>query len=110
LLLFAIGMRLRFTIARADSGQACLTLGKIGSYRSSLVAIALAWALGLGQTTDGLGLKLVLVLAAMPVGFVSLVPPTLYKLDQDFAGSLWLVSNSSPSGIVVPALALILRL
>jgi hypothetical protein len=107
-LLFAIGMRLRFTIARQDiKAGILLTLGK--AVFIPLVASTLAWALGLGQTTDGLGLKLVLVLAAMPVGFVGLVPPTLYKLDQDFAGSLWLVSNTALLAIV-PALALILSL
>ena len=92
-LLFAIGMRLRFTIAKQDlQAGILLSLGK--AIFIPLVATTLAWAMGLGQTTDGLGLKLVLVLAAMPVGFVGLVPPTLYKLDQDYAGSLWLVSNT----------------
>ena len=108
ILLFAIGMRLRFTIAKKDlRAGILLSLGK--SVFIPLVATTLAWVLGLGQTTDGLGLKLVLVLSAMPVGFVGLVPPTLYKLDQDYAGSLWLVSNTALLAIV-PALALILRL
>lgn len=108
MLLFAIGMRLRFTIAKKDLGAGLLlSFGK--AIFIPLVATSLAWALGLGQTTDGLGLKLVLILAAMPVGFVGLVPPTLYKLDQDYAGSLWLVSNTALLAIV-PALALILRL
>ncbi|MDX9957726.1 MAG: hypothetical protein RBT68_04710 [Spirochaetia bacterium] len=107
LLLFAIGMRIRFTIARADLKPSLLMiLGK--SVVIPIIMSAVALALGLGQTADGLGFKLVLVMAAMPVAFVSLVPPTLYKLDQDLAGSLWLASNASLL-VVVPALALILR-
>jgi predicted permease len=108
MLLFAIGMRLRLTIAKKDLRAGILiTFGK--AIFVPLVATSLAWVLDLGQTTDGLGLKLVLVLAAMPVGLVALVPPTLYKLDQDYAGSLWLVSNTALLAIV-PALALILRI
>jgi predicted permease len=108
LLLFAIGMRIRFTVARQDLRPSLLmVLGK--SVVIPVIMSAIALALGLGQTADGLGLKLVFVMAAMPVAFVSLVPPALYKLDQDLAGSLWLVSNAALL-IIVPALALILRL
>jgi hypothetical protein len=108
LLLFAIGMRLRFAVAREDlKASLLIVLGK--SVIIPLITTSLALALGLGQTTGGLGLKLVLILSAMPVAFVSLVPPTLYKLDQDLAGSLWLVSNTALL-IVVPALAIILRI
>jgi hypothetical protein len=108
LLLFSIGMRLRFTVARADLQAGLLiVLGK--SVIIPAVVSAIALALGLGQTPGGLGLKLVLVLSAMPVAFVSLVPPTLYKLDQDLAGSIWLVSNAALL-VIAPALALILRI
>ena len=106
LLLFAIGMRLRFKISSQDLKAGLLiVLGK--AIIVPLIVSAIALSLGLGQTADGLGLKLVLVLAAMPVAFVSLVPPALYKLDQDLAGSLWLVSNGALL-LIVPALALIL--
>ena len=108
LLLFSIGMRLRFTVAKADLKAGLLiVLGK--SLITPLVVSAIALALGLGQTPGGIGLKLVLILSAMPTAFVSLVPPSLYKLDQDLAGSLWLVSNASLL-VIVPALALILQI
>ena len=84
-----------------------IVLGK--SVIVPLVVSAIALALGLGQTPDGLGLKLVLILSSMPVAFVSLVPPTLYKLDQDLAGSLWLISNASLL-VVVPVLSLLLQI
>jgi predicted permease len=108
LLLFAIGMSLRFTIARQNIKAGLLiVLGK--SIITPIIVSAIALALGLGHTPDALGLKLVFIMAAMPAGFVSMVPPTLYKLDQDLAGALWLVSNTALLAIV-PALALLMRI
>jgi len=49
--------------------------------------------LGLGQMENGLPLKVVLILSSMPVGFIAMVPPTLYDLDIDLANSCWLVTN-----------------
>ncbi len=106
LLLFAIGMNLRFTIARRHFKAAALLIaGKALAVPAA--AFGFAMLMGLGRSGDGVGLKLVLVLAAMPVGFLGLVPPALYKLDQDFAGSLWLASNGALIAIV-PILALLL--
>ncbi len=105
LLLFAIGMNLRFTIAKRHLKAAALLIaGK--ALIVPAAASGLALLLGLGSAGGGVGLKLVLVLAAMPVGFLGLVPPALYKLDQDFAGSLWLASNGALIAIV-PILALL---
>jgi predicted permease len=105
LLLFAIGMNLRFTIARRHLKAAALLIGGKALIVPAM-AFCLALLLGLGQSGGGVGLKLVLVLAAMPIGFLGLVPPALYKLDQDFAGSLWLASNGALVAIV-PILALL---
>lgn len=108
LLLFAIGMRLRFRLERGHRPAALLlTAGK--AVVVPIFATVLATILGLGNTAGSLGLKVVLVLSAMPVGFLGLVPPSLYRLDQDFAGSLWLTSNGALA-VIVPALALILSL
>lgn len=108
LMLFAIGMRLRFRIGRGHIKAALtLTAGKILIVPS--VALAAALLLGLGQVPGNLGLKLVLILSAMPTGFLSLVPPALYRLDQDFAGSIWLVSNTAII-VILPILGFLLRL
>ncbi len=108
LMLFAIGMRLRFSLGKGHLKPALLlTAGK--SLIVPTIACGLGLLVGLGATPDGLGLRLVLILAAMPTGFLSLVPPTLYKLDQDFAGSLWLVSNSAIL-LILPVLGFILSL
>jgi predicted permease len=69
----------------------------------------LALLFGLGRTEGAIALKVVLVLASMPVGFLGLVPPSLFKLDMDFANGLWLASNASLA-IIVPCLALLFRL
>lgn len=108
LMLFAIGMRLRFRLGNGHLKPALLlTAGK--SLIVPAIACGLGLAVGLGSSPDGLGLRLVLILAAMPTGFLSLVPPTLYKLDQDFAGSLWLVSNGAIL-LILPVLGFILSL
>ena len=37
------------------------------------------------------------------------VPPALYRLDQDFAGSIWLVSNAAIV-LILPILGFLLQL
>ena len=37
---------------------------------------------------------MVYILSAGPVGFISVIPPTLYDLDADLANTCWLVCNS----------------
>jgi predicted permease len=105
LLLFAIGMNLRFTIAARHLKAAALLISGKALIVPTL-AFCLALLFGLGKVGGGVGLKLVLVLAAMPIGFLGLVPPALYKLDQDFAGSLWLASNGALI-VIVPILAIL---
>jgi len=106
LLLFAIGMRMRFRIARDDWRAACLlVIGKALLVPAAIVP--LAYLAGLGSAANSLGARVVLVLASMPVGFLALVPPALYRLDQDFAASLWLASNGALA-FIVPILAFLL--
>lgn len=47
--------------------------------------------------------------ALMLTGFLSLVPPALYRLDQDYAGSIWLVSNAAIV-LILPVLGILLQL
>ena len=51
----------------------------------------LGWLLGLGNIMDGLPLRVVFILSSMPSGFISLIPPSIYDLDLDFANSCWLI-------------------
>lgn len=51
-----------------------------------------AYLLGLGEILGGMPLKTVFILSSMPAGFVAIMPPTLYKLDLDFANAAWLAT------------------
>jgi predicted permease len=106
--LFTIGMKMKFRIPREHRrAAALLVVGK--TLVVPCAAFALAMILGMGSVAGGLGLKVVLILSMMPVGFLGLVPPTLYRLDADFANSIWLTSNGALA-LVVPLLAWILPL
>jgi hypothetical protein len=105
-LLFTIGMRIRFRVARSHWKAASMILV---SKMMLVPAAALAFSLilGLGGMEGGMGFKVVLVLASMPVGFLGMVPPALYRLDLDFANSIWLVSNAALI-VIVPALSILI--
>ena len=91
-LLMSIGMAMRF--------------GKIGSYlreafvvagiKYLIIPVAVAGSaalLGYGSIYGGLPLKVVLIMSSMPVGFIAMVPPSIYKLDVDLANAAWLVTT-----------------
>jgi predicted permease len=106
MLLFTIGMRVRFKVVRAHWKAASMILfSKMLLVPSA--ALAFSVLLGLGGMEGGIGLTVVLVLASMPVGFLGMIPPTLYRLDLSFANSLWLVSNAALV-IIVPTLSFLI--
>lgn len=106
--LFSIGMKMRFKIRREDlSAAALLVVSKAIIVPATIFGVATL--AGLGGTADGLGLKVAVILAAMPVGFLGLVPPALYGLDEEMANSLWLASNAALL-LIVPALGAIIGL
>lgn len=93
LLLVSIGMAMRF--------------GRIRSYLRPAIAVAVikflivpavvgtvAWLVGMGRFDDGLPLAMTIVLSSMPVGFIALVPPSIYDLDVDLANAAWLVTTA----------------
>jgi predicted permease len=92
LLLMSIGMAMRF--------------GRIGTYLREgfsiagikfiivpLVVTGCAALLGFGKVYGGLPLKVVLIMSSMPVGFVAMVPPSIYRLDVDLANAAWLITT-----------------
>lgn len=105
LLLVSIGMAMRFT-----------AVGRYFRYSAVIVAIkhlilpltatGIAWAIGFGSIAGGLPLRVVLILSSMPVGFIAMVPPTLYDLDVDLANSNWLLSTTVLI-LEIPLLALL---
>ncbi len=106
-LLFTIGLAIRFGRMKRYAGSGMLMI-LIKSLMVPAATFAFAAALGLGQFESGIALKTVLILSAMPVGFMSLVPPTLYKMDLDLANTCWFFSTASLL-LSVPILAYLVR-
>ncbi|MBI9101221.1 MAG: hypothetical protein JEY99_02310 [Spirochaetales bacterium] len=79
----------------------------IKSILTPLLITGLGILLGLGNFADGLGLKMVFILSAMPVGFLAVVPATLYDMEVDQANTCWLMSTLSLV-LVIPALQFLL--
>jgi len=111
LMLFAIGMRMRFAIRREHRAAAALLIaGKALVVPCVVAALSLALGLGAGGAGGGaMAMKVALALSAMPIGFLGLVCASLNRLDVDYANSLWLASNGALI-LIVPVLAAILPL
>lgn len=107
-LLFAIGLSIRFGRMKPNAGPGAAMIF-IKSLLVPAAAFAVASAIGLGRFENGLALKTVLVLSAMPVGFMSLVPPTLYGMDLDLANTCWFFSTVSLV-LTVPLLSFLTNL
>lgn len=92
LLLLSIGMGMRFSsVGKYIRESSCIALVKFAIV--PLIVVTLGYLLGLHTIDNGLPLKVVLILSSMPVGFIAMIPPTLYDLDVDLANSCWLVTN-----------------
>ena len=108
MLLVSIGMALQFSRMKGHLLKA-LTLLPLKHLFIPALTFSAALAAGLGNIEDALPLKVVLILSAMPVGFLSLVPPALYDLDIDLANTCWIVSNGFMV-VTVPVLMVLLNL
>jgi predicted permease len=105
-LLTSIGLAMRFGSLR-DHLPACLAMMGIKFLALPVLGTTLSLALGFGRMESGLPLKVVLILACMPVAFVALIPPSIYDLDLDLANACWLVTTLGLV-VVLPALYLAL--
>jgi predicted permease len=93
LLLFSIGLGMRFSnIGRHIYPALAITGAKFICI--PVIVTGLGLLAGLHTIDNGLPLKVVIILSAMPVGFMSVIPPSLYDLDVDLANACWLVCNS----------------
>jgi predicted permease len=52
------------------------------------------YLIGYGAIDNGLPLKVVMILSAMPVAFNALIPPSIFDLDLDLANSCWFFTTS----------------
>jgi predicted permease len=108
LLLISIGLALKFGRIRAYIRAALLVAATKFVVVPGIV-IAVAAAVGLGRFDGGLPLQVVVILSSMPVGFIALIPPSLYKLDTDLANTAWIVTTALLL-VVVPLQMIIVRM
>jgi len=108
LLLISIGMAIRFEKATVYLRPA-LFIAAIKFVLVPVTIVGLGYLAGLHHLDKGLPLKVVLILSAMPVGFIAMVPPTLYDLDIDLANACWLLTNGLLV-VLIPLLMFILSL
>jgi predicted permease len=108
LLLISIGLAMRFKRVRHYLRE-CALVASIKFLAVPLFATTAAWLLGYGDLNDGLPLKVVMILSAMPVAFNALIPPSLYDLDLDLANACWFTTTAALV-IVLPLLLVLIRL
>jgi len=108
LLLASIGMALRFRRVR-DYLQECVAVACIKFLLVPVLATSLAYFIGFGTIDNGLPLKVVMILSAMPVAFNALIPPSIYDLDLDLANSCWFFTTAMLV-VVLPVLLVVLNL
>ena len=106
LLLTSIGLALKFRKVR-DYLKECVSVSVIKFCLVPILATSLAYLFGFGQIDNGLPLKVVMILASMPVAFNALIPPSIYDLDLDLANSCWFFTTALLV-IVLPVLLLLI--
>lgn len=106
--LLSIGMSLRLSSMGCYVRQSA-AISLIKFVGCPLVIVALAILCGLGGIDDGLPLKVVAILASMPVAMNALIPPSLFDLDLDLANACW-VFTTLELVVVLPVLVFVLPL
>ena len=102
LLLISIGLAMRFRSV-SNYYRECLTISFIKFLIVPACMVFAAYLIGYGDIENGLPLKVVMILSAMPVAFNALIPPSIFDLDLDLANSCWFFTTSLLI-IVLPAL------
>ena len=92
LLLLSIGMAMRFSSAKTFIRPGLIIVA-LKFFLIPAIVFGIGYLAGLHQIYDGMPLKVALILSSMPVGFIAMVPPTLYDLDIDIANACWLITN-----------------
>lgn len=94
LLVTTTGFYMRFSAVHKYIKE-CLAVSIIKFLAVPLLITTTAYLIGIGNISNGLPLKVVLVLSAMPPAFNSLIPPQIYGLDVDIANSCWLFTTGA---------------
>lgn len=91
-LAFSIGLSMRVG-AVAEHLPACGAMALIKYLALPPVVAGLSWLAGLQGVDGGLPFKVAVLLSFMPVGFIALIPTTLFNLDKEMANAVWLSST-----------------
>ena len=103
----AIGLSLRLTGFREYMPEIAVVIA-IRHFLLPACLIPAGVLLGFGNVSDGLALKVIIIVSVMPVAFNALVPPALYGFDLDLANAAWIASTACLA-IIVPVLFLVFR-
>lgn len=106
LMLTSIGLAMHFSKVWSYPRE-CAATGIIKMIIMPMVLALIAFFLGYHNLMGGIAFKVVLILSFMPVGFIGLIPPSIYDLDLDLSNSCWLFSTGSLI-FIIPVLYLIL--
>lgn len=106
LLTFAVGLSLRPSHV-VRHWRLCVAASVIKFLLLPILVAAVGYGCASAGWISDLGMRVAIVISAMPVAFSALIPPTLYDLDEDLANSCWIVTNALLI-VVVPALHLLL--
>ncbi len=90
-LLVSIGLSLHLTKIGPHIKKA-LALTVVKFFLTPAIVCAAAILFGITPQAWPVLFGTILILSSMPAGFLSLVPPSLYRLDLDLANACWLVT------------------
>jgi len=107
-LLMSIGLAMKFGKVKKYLKES-LMIFIIKFVLVPIVVSVFAFFLGYGRISEGLPLKVVIILSSMPVAFSALIPISIYDLDLDLANSCWLTTTLGLI-IILPVLYYIVNL
>ena len=93
LLLVSIGLAMKFRSVR-NYLRECAAVSLIKFLIVPVCMTSLALMIGYGAIDNGLPLKVVMILTAMPVAFNALIPPSIFDLDLELANSCWFFTTA----------------
>lgn len=93
MLLVSIGMAMKFRSVR-NYLRECVVVSLIKFLIVPFCMTSVAFLIGYGAIEEGLPLKVVMILSAMPVAFNALIPPSIFDLDLDLANSCWFFTTA----------------
>jgi predicted permease len=99
LLVTTVGFNMRIKAIRGYLKES-FAIASIKFIIMPIIITSIAYFIGIGSMNDGLVLKVILVLSAMPPAFNSLIPPQIYNLDVDLANSVWLFGTGCLVAVV----------